>query len=146
MRFALIMLASLAMQSHQLWADAVVATKTVRPGTVLSQTNVTLDADASGAGVDDLSLVLGKEAKTTLFAGRPIQQGDFGAPAIVERNSLVELAFVQNGLTILVEGRALGRGAPGERVRVMNLASRRTVTGKILPSGQVLVGTWERNK
>lgn len=139
MRLAPIVLAALAISGHPSWAEAVVATKTIRPGSVLSLTNVALDADADNAGVDDLSVVLGQEAKTTLFAGRPVQKGDFGPPAVIERNALVELAFIHNGLTILVEGRALGRGAPGDVVRVMNLASRRTVMGEILSSGQVLV-------
>ncbi|MEM9126779.1 MAG: flagella basal body P-ring formation protein FlgA, partial [Pseudomonadota bacterium] len=42
-------------------------------------------------------------------------------------------------LSITTEGRALGRGAAGDRIRVMNLSSRTTVTGLIRPDGQIEV-------
>lgn len=59
--------------------------------------------------------------------------------AIIERNDLVTLIFRQGVLTIAAEGRALGRGAAGEAVRVMNLSSRTTVTGRIKQDGSVEV-------
>ncbi|MBO9450364.1 flagella basal body P-ring formation protein FlgA, partial [Tropicibacter sp. R16_0] len=35
--------------------------------------------------------------------------------------------------------RAMGRGATGEIIRVMNLSSRSTVTGRIRPDGSIEV-------
>ena len=71
--------------------------------------------------------------------GRPVRAVDVGPPAIVDRNDLVVLVFNRQPLSISTEGRALGRGAVGERIRVMNLSSRTTVTGLIRPDGQIEV-------
>ena len=40
---------------------------------------------------------------------------------------------------IATEGRALDRAGVGERLRVMNLGSRNTVTGTVAEDGAVLV-------
>jgi flagellar basal body P-ring formation protein FlgA len=60
-------------------------------------------------------------------------------PAI-ERNQLVTLIYLSGGLAISTEARALARGAEGDAVRVMNLNSRNTVTGRIGSDGAVYVG------
>jgi flagella basal body P-ring formation protein FlgA len=84
---------------------------------------------------------LGLEARTILYAGRPIRPDDVGTPAIVDRNSIVILVFRRGGLTITAEGRAMGRAGPGDQLRVTNLASRTTVTGIVQPDGRVTVGS-----
>ena len=58
---------------------------------------------------------------------------------LVERNQTVSLVFRSAGLSILTEGRALTRGGVGDQIKVMNLASRMTVTGIIGTDGTVLV-------
>ena len=122
------------------WADTVLAARTLRAETVLTEQDVKLaPGDTSGA-LDDPLLVVGMEARVTLYAGRPIRPEDLGPPAIVDRNQLVPLSYHAGTLSILTEGRALGRGGVGDMIRVMNLSSRTTVTGRIASDGQVLVG------
>ena len=94
--------------------------------------------DVAGA-ITDPSAVIGQEARVALYAGRPIRISDFGPPAIVNRNDLVTLVFDHALLSISTEGRALGRGAVGDRIRVMNLSSRTTITGLIRADGQIEV-------
>ena len=79
------------------------------------------------------------EARVTLYAGRPIPLASLGPPAVVERNQLVTLIFQRGGLEIRADGRALGRGAEGDEIRIMNLGSRSTVTGTIAGPGLVSV-------
>jgi len=74
-----------------------------------------------------------------LYAGRPIRPGDVGPPALIERNQIVTLHYRSGPLTIAAEARALGRAAAGEEVRVMNLASRSTVTGTVTETGGVVI-------
>lgn len=120
-------------------ADIVVPTRTIRPKEIIAETDLqTKPGDVIGA-VRSLEQLVGKEARTALYPGRPIRPTDVGPPAIVDRNDLVTLVFSRNGLTIAAEGRALGRGAAGERIRVMNLSSRTTVSGEIQPDGQIEV-------
>jgi flagella basal body P-ring formation protein FlgA len=120
-------------------ADSIVATRTIRPQTVLSAEDFTLvEADIPGA-LTDPAAVIGLEARVTLYAGRPIVASDVGSAALVERNQTVSLVFRSAGLSILTEGRALTRGGVGDQIKVMNLASRTTVTGTIEADGTVLV-------
>jgi flagella basal body P-ring formation protein FlgA len=127
-------------------ADGLFVVKTIRAGTIITSSDIKRDESFDTDVSNSLSDYVGLEAKTTLFAGQKIAQSDVGPPSIIERNAIVELAYVDGGLTILVEGRALGRGAPGETIRAINMASRRIVAGLVQPTGQILVRNAERNK
>lgn len=121
-------------------AEAVVATRTIRAQAVLTQADMTtVEAEIPGT-LTDPDAGAGLEARVTLYAGRPIRAEDLGPPAVVDRNQLIPLAYISGPLTILTEGRALARGGVGDVVRVMNLASRTTVSGRIGPDGVVQVG------
>ncbi|MGY6410064.1 MAG: flagellar basal body P-ring formation chaperone FlgA [Alkalilacustris sp.] len=120
-------------------AETLVATRTIRPATPIGPADIALVPERHAGALSDPSEVLGMEARVALYPGRPIRPGDVGPAAVVERNGIVPLVFRRGGLTILAEGRALGRGAPGETVRVMNLSSRSTVSGVIASDGSVHV-------
>lgn len=134
--FALILLSFAGSEAS---ADTVVAAQTIRPQTILTVEHLALKRGDIPGGVDDPKQLLGMETRTALYAGRPIRQGDVGPPAIVERNQIVPLIFEANGLRISTEGRSLDRAGVGEFVRVMNLSSRSTVSGRVSRSGHVLV-------
>ncbi len=120
-------------------ADTIVATRTIRPQSVITAGDIERrDGSAPGA-VDDADLVIGMEARAAIYPGRPILFAQIGPPAIVERNEILTLVFQEGGLTISTEGRALGRGAAGEMIRAMNLASRNTVTALIGQDGAAYV-------
>lgn len=119
-------------------ADVVVAARTLRAGTAIGPGDIVLLSDPARPGtVTDPEAAIGLEARVTLYAGRPIPEASLGPPALVERNALVTLVFERGGLAIQAEGRALGRGAEGQAIRVMNLDSRSTVTGTV--AGPALV-------
>ncbi|WP_170771012.1 flagellar basal body P-ring formation chaperone FlgA [Ruegeria lacuscaerulensis] len=120
-------------------ADIVVPTRTIRAKEIIAPTDLaTKEQDIPGA-ISNPDVLVGQEARVALYPGRPIRAGDFGPPAIVDRNDLVVLIFDRQPLSITAEGRALGRGAVGDRIRVMNLSSRTTVTGFIRTDGQIEV-------
>ena len=105
----------------------------------MQQADLTIvDADIHGA-LSDPQAVAGQEARQTIYPGRPILPDQIGPPAVVERNQIVGLAFIAGGLAITTEGRALARGGVGDVIRVLNLASRNTVQGQVMPDGTVRV-------
>ncbi|ROU03246.1 flagellar basal body P-ring formation chaperone FlgA [Histidinibacterium lentulum] len=116
-------------------AETLVATRTIRPQEILMPGDLVIQAVQVPGGVSDPDLLIGQEARVALYAGRPVRAGDVGPPALVERNALVPLIYSTSGLTITTEGRALDRAGAGELVRVMNLASRTTVSARIGPDG-----------
>jgi len=120
-------------------AEGLVALRTIRATALIGPDDIALSATPVTGGLRDATAVIGQEARVIIHAGRPIRPGDIGPPALVERNATVELVFRHGGLVIRAEGRALGRAGAGDTVRVMNLASRNTVTGRVLADGTVLV-------
>lgn len=121
-------------------AESVVATRTLRANALIGPADVALAERAAPPGAaSSPDEVVGLEARVTLYAGRPIPLSALGPPALVERNQVVTLVFQRGGLEIRAEGRALGRGGEGDTIRIMNLASRNTVTGWVAGDGQVHV-------
>ncbi len=121
-------------------AESVVATRTLRANTLIGPDDIALtDRAAPPGGAARPDEVVGLEARVTLYAGRPIPLSALGPPALVERNQIVTLVFQRGGLEIRAEGRALGRGGEGDAIRIMNLASRNTVTGWVTGTGEVHV-------
>lgn len=121
-------------------AESVVATRTIRAKTLIGPEDLTLVSAELPGALTDPAAALGQEARVSIYAGKPVRPGDFGPPTLVDRNQLVTLVYLSGDLAISTEGRALGRGAEGEEIRVMNLGSRNTVTGRIGPDGAVYVG------
>jgi flagellar basal body P-ring formation protein FlgA len=122
--------------------ESVVATRTIPAQSVIGPDDVTLVDAALHGALGDLSLAMGKEARVAIYAGKPVRPSDLGPPTLVQRNQLVPLIYRSGGLAITTEGRALARGSEGEVIRIMNLGSRTTVSGRIGPDGAVYVG-WE---
>lgn len=121
-------------------AETLIAARTIRSQTILSAADLEIsDHDTIGA-LTSVSDALGLETRVVLYAGRPIKDSDIGRVAIVERNQIVTLVFRKGGLSIATEARSLGRAGVGDRLRVINLASRKSVSGRVSEGGLVIVG------
>lgn len=121
-------------------AETLVPTRTIRAQDIIAPEDLTVIARNTPGALSDPLEAVGLEARTTLYANRPIRPGDIGAPAVIDRNQIVPLNYVTGSLSILTEGRALARGGVGDVIRVMNLSSRTTVSGRIAADGSVHVG------
>ena len=135
MRFFLILL----LTAQSCWADIVVAKRTIRPNTIIGAGDLTVILGNRSDAFSRMENVVGQEARVALYAGRPILLESIGPPAIVARNEIVVLRYAQHGLVITTDGRALERGAVGDRVRIMNLSSRATLFGFVQADGTVSV-------
>lgn len=137
---SLALLLTPAVAAAETAAVSLVATRMIRAQTVLSAEDVTAVEAAIPGALTDVSDAVGLEARVTLYPGRPVRHGDLGPPALIDRNATVPLAYRAGGLTIMAEGRALERAGVGDRLRVMNLASRSTVVGRLGADGIVEFG------
>jgi len=120
-------------------AETVVATQTIRPQQIIPESAVRLDSAQVPGAHTDLQDVIGQEARYAIYPGRAVMRGAVGEPAVVDRNQNVELIYAYGGLRIVAEGRSLGRGAIGDRIRVMNIDSRTVLFGIISETGAILV-------
>jgi flagellar basal body P-ring formation protein FlgA len=139
MRTVLVFLA-LAMPA---FAESVVATRTIPAESVIAPEDVTLVEALLPGALADPNLAVGQETRAAIYPGRPVREVDLGPPTLVRRNQVVPLIYLSGGLAISTEGRALARGSEGEVIRIMNLASRTTVSGRIGHDGAVYV-RWEK--
>lgn len=120
-------------------AETVVAARTIRPQETIGPADITLsDVVVPGAATDP-EAVIGMEARVALYAGRPIHPSQFGQPAIIERNQMVELIYSEGALRITTSGRALERGGVGDQLRVMNSNSRNIVIAEVSETGELIV-------
>jgi flagella basal body P-ring formation protein FlgA len=129
---------ALSVAAQPVRADRIEPVRVIRPQEIIAPEDVILRDGPETGGVT-LDAVIGREARVALYPGRPIRAGDIGTPAVIERNQVVPLVYVRGGLRIETEGRALVRAGPGEYARVMNLASRAVVTGRVTASGRIEV-------
>lgn len=139
MRHTVMMFAvSLALSGPGL-GESVVATRTLRAQTMIAPEDVELVSDSLAGAAADLTAVVGFETKVAIYQGRPVRQDDLRSPALIDRNQTITLIYRRGGLTIIADGRALGRGGAGERITAMNLESKATVEGMVTPDGQLRV-------
>lgn len=134
-----IVLAALAAFPAQ--ADTLVATRVIRANAIITPADVAVSASTVPGALPADADITGLEARSTIYPGRPIMPSHIGPAAVVTRNQTVSLVFRSGSLSIATEGRSLGRAAAGDVVRVMNLASRNTVVGRVLADGRVEVST-----
>ncbi|MCB1369169.1 MAG: flagellar basal body P-ring formation protein FlgA [Rhodobacteraceae bacterium] len=128
-----------ALIAAPLAADTVVAGRTIRSKSVVSATDLVLVAGTIPGTFTTIAEVAGLEARAILYPGQPVRRRDVGPPAVVERNDIVTLIYRAGALSISTEGRALARGGLGDRMRVMNLDSRTTISGVVTGPGLITV-------
>lgn len=121
-------------------AQTVVPVRAIRGQSILVAEDLEVIEGRAPGAVARVEDAVGREARVTLYPGRPVLEAQIGAPALVERNQLVRMVFARGALSIAADGRALDRAGLGEAVRVMNLASRQIVTGAVAADGSIEVG------
>lgn len=140
MRYIAFISACLCLFPVSLAAESLGAARTIRSQAIITQADLTLLNLSIAGGFVDPNILIGQEARRVIYAGQPIRQTDVGPAAIIERNQIVPIVFQQGALVISAEGRALGRGGVGDRLRVMNSHSKSVVSGIVTKSGAIRVG------
>ena len=79
------------------------------------------------------------QARRQLRAGQAVRVADLAKPDLVQRDQNVTLIYDSPGLYLTVRGKALENGTEGDVVNVMNLQSKRTVSGIVTGRGQVSI-------
>lgn len=117
----------------------VLATHTLRVRTVLEAGDLKVLGGDDASGRELIAALVGLETRRAIYTGRPVVAADLGPPTLVRRNAVVVMHYRDRGLGIRTEGRALDSGGAGEVVRILNLASRRSVLATVTGENQVEV-------
>ncbi|WP_410218785.1 flagellar basal body P-ring formation chaperone FlgA [Paracoccus sp. (in: a-proteobacteria)] len=119
-------------------AGGLGAARTLPAGSIIEAGDLRV-IDTDRPGLTDPSAAIGMQTRITLYEGRPLHANMLQPPRIVGRNQIVRLSYLRGALRIDTEGRALDDGAAGDRIRVMNMGSRSTVTAQVMPDGSLAV-------
>ncbi|MDH5376953.1 MAG: flagellar basal body P-ring formation chaperone FlgA, partial [Gammaproteobacteria bacterium] len=84
---------------------------------------------------------IGMIVKRGIRAGKAIRSSNLHPPLIIRKGDSVSIISSTSGFDIRMSGKALVDGAKGERIKVQNLSSKRTVEGKVISEGLVQVGS-----
>ena len=82
---------------------------------------------------------VGLQTRRALRAGQAVRVADLAKPDLVVRDQAVTLIYEAAGIYLTIRGTAVESGTEGDVVTVMNLQSKRTVSGTVVGRGQVAV-------
>ena len=82
---------------------------------------------------------LGMQMRRAVRAGQPLRTTDLVKPDLVQRDQSVTVVYESPGLYLTTRGKALDSGTEGDVVNVLNVQSKRTVTGIVSGRGQVTI-------
>jgi flagella basal body P-ring formation protein FlgA len=122
--------------------EAAVLTRNIERNEVLKSTDVVIErrpkADIGGeAAARDRAV--GMQSRKQLRAGQALKVADLARPDLVARDQNVTLIYEAAGLYLTIRGKALEGGTEGDIVNVLNLQSKRTVSGVVIGRGQVSI-------
>lgn len=117
------------------FGEELVAARNIRAGALVLAADIA--TPKGDVGLRQAVNFIGLEAVRNIYRGQPITENDLRAPTIIARNEVVRMEFTKGPMTIATEGRALDQGGMGDRIRVMNLASKRVVSGVIVAASTV---------
>jgi flagella basal body P-ring formation protein FlgA len=122
--------------------EAVVLTRNVERNEVIKSSDAVVErrprAEVGGdAATRDRAI--GMQARRQLRAGQAVRIADLSKPDLVQRDQTVTLIYEAAGLYLTIRGKALDNGTEGDVVSVLNLQSKRTVSGTVIGRGQVSI-------
>src|SRR5882724_12161351 len=122
--------------------EAAVLARNIERNEVLKSSDVVVERRPKaevGADAAGRDRAVGMQARRQLRAGQALRVADLAKPDLVQRDQNVTLIYESPGLYLTVRGKALEGGTEGDVVNVMNLQSKRTVSGTVSGRGQVSI-------
>ena len=122
--------------------EAAILARGVERNEIIKSADVTIERRPKsevGNDVASRDRTVGMQARRQLRAGAAVKASDLAKPDLVQRDQSVMLIYETSGLYLTIRGKALEGGTEGDVVSVLNLQSKRTVTGVVVGRGQVAV-------
>ncbi len=85
--------------------------------------------------------ILGLMPRRSIRPDAPLRQGNFRAPILVKKGSLVTIVLQARQMVLTVRGRATEDGAAGDVIKVINTRSHQTVDAVVDGPTQVVINT-----
>jgi flagellar basal body P-ring formation protein FlgA len=122
--------------------EAAVLARNVERNEVIKSSDVVVERRPKAEVGGDAAIrerAVGMQARRQLRAGQALKTADLAKPDLVTRDQTVTLTYEAAGLYLTIRGKALEGGTEGDVVSVLNLQSKRTVSGTVIGRGQVSI-------
>ena len=122
--------------------DAAILTRNVERGEVVKASDVVVERRPKaevGADAATRGRTVGMQMRRSLRAGQPLRVADVGKPDLVQKDDNVTLIYESAGIYLTASGKAIDNGTDGDTVNVLNLQSKRTITGTVVGRDQVAI-------
>ena len=122
--------------------EAAVLTRGIDRNEVIKASDVVLERRPraeTGRDVATSAQVIGMQARRPLRLGQALRQSDVQRPDLVQRDQAVTIIYQAAGIYLTIRGKALENGTEGDVVTVMNLQSKRTLSGTVTGRNQVSI-------
>jgi flagellar basal body P-ring formation protein FlgA len=122
--------------------DAAVLTRNVDRGDVLKASDIAIERRPKsevGADAATRGHSVGMQMRRSLRAGQALHTADVGKPDLVQKDDNVTLIYEAAGIYLTARGKAIDNGTDGDTVTVLNLQSKRTITGTVVGRDQVAI-------
>lgn len=116
---------------------------TLRAGDIIGHSDIDwIEMEENGLAPDIIvneDKLANMTPRRVIAAGRPIRAADLLPPQLVERGDTVTLVFADGPMLLTAQGKALQNGAKGDLIRVVNLASNRSIEGLVSADREITV-------
>jgi flagella basal body P-ring formation protein FlgA len=122
--------------------EAAVLMRDVERGDILKSSDVMTERRPKAEIVGEAAnrdRAVGMQVRRSIRASQALKAADLAKPDLVQREQGVTLIFQTPGLYLTMRGKSLDNGTEGDVVNVLNLQSKRTVTGTVIGRGQVAI-------
>jgi flagellar basal body P-ring formation protein FlgA len=122
--------------------EVLTYTRSLSAGEIVQPPDVawTKAAAAPADSPDDADMVIGQAAKRPLRAGATVLAHDLGAALVIRSGDLVTVSYEAEGITLTLEGKAMGAAGVGETIAVQNTLSKKVIQAVVTGPGQAVVG------
>jgi flagella basal body P-ring formation protein FlgA len=118
------------------YARSLSAGEVVQPTDLVWAKVAAAPADAP----NDPDAIIGQAAKRPLRAGAVVAARDVGTAIVVRSGDLVTVVFESDGVTLSMQGKAMGTGGVGDTLAVQNPTSKKVIQTVVTGPGQAVVG------
>jgi flagella basal body P-ring formation protein FlgA len=84
--------------------------------------------------------IIGQAPRRPMQAGAVLQLSDLSTPMVIRKDDVVQVAYIADGIKLVLEGKALGSAAVGDTVDIVNPASKKTIQAVASGPDQAVVG------
>ncbi|HLK26608.1 MAG TPA: flagellar basal body P-ring formation chaperone FlgA [Caulobacteraceae bacterium] len=120
------------------YSRSLAAGEVIQPGDLVfaKVPRFQVPADAPRDAVD----VIGKLARQPLRAGAPVATHELTMPLVIKRDDVVQVSYRDGGVSLVLQGKAMGDAATGAPVAIQNTNSKKVIQAVATGVDQAVVG------